>query len=130
MATYFGTTINDSPTATFKAGAALTGAQGIALAMAAGKVTLPAAGANVIGVVPLSEGPDFAEGADVTVQVKDIGLWIAGGKIAAGDELATDAEGNAVKATAGNFIVGVALTDAAEAGTRIRFQMTKSGYKA
>ena len=85
MATYFGTTINDSPTAVFKAGAALTAAQGIALAMADGKVALPAAGANVIGVVPISEGPDFAEGDDVTVQIKDVGCMIAGGKVTAGD---------------------------------------------
>ena len=130
MATYFGTTINDSPTAVFTAGAALTAAQGVALAMADGKVTLPAAGANVIGVVPISEGPDFAAGDDVTVQIKDIGVMIAGGKITAGDEIAVDATGKAVKAAAGNFIVGVALSGAVDAGTRIRVQITKSGYKA
>ena len=130
MATYFGTTINDSPTAVFKAGAALTAAQGIALAMADGKVALPAAGANVIGVVPISEGPDFAEGDDVTVQIKDVGCMIAGGKVTAGDEIAVDATGKAVKAATGNFIVGVALSGAVAAGTRIRVQITKSGYKA
>lgn len=61
--------------------------------------------------------------------MKDIGKWVAGEAIAVGDELATDAAGKAVKATDGAFIVGIALSAAAKAGTVISVQLTKSGYK-
>ncbi len=127
MATYFGTVINESPTYTFKAGQKLEKAQGIALAIKDGKLVLPEAGANVIGVTPMSENEEIGADNDVNVQIKDIGAWVAGGKIAIGDQLATDAQGHAVKAQTDNFIVGVALTTAEEAGTIVRFQMTKSG---
>ena len=131
MAVYFGTTINDSPTIVLPANAAITGAQGKAAVVTSGKIKIAdTAGAAVIGVIPLSEDDDIAAGADVTVQIKDIGVWIAGEAIAIGDELTTDAYGKAVKAAAGDFVVGVALSAAAAAGTRISFQMTKSGYKA
>ena len=46
---------------------------------------------------------------DVTVQVKDISKWKAGGDFAAGDFLTSDANGAAVKATTGKFILAVAL---------------------
>ena len=61
--------------------------------------------------------------------MKDIGKWVAGEAIAVGDELATDATGKAVKATDGAFIVGIALSAAAKAGTVVSVQLTKSGYK-
>ena len=132
MATYFGTTINDSPTIILAAKNAITGAQCLAVAIdgETGQVVLPEAGANVIGVIMLSENENIAAGEDVTIQVKDIGQWIAGEAIAPGDELATDANGRAVKATSGSFIVGTALSAATAAGTRVRFQITKSGAKA
>ena len=68
-------------------------------------------------------------GGSLTVQVKDIGKWVAGEEIAVGDELATNAEGKAVKAANGAFIVGTALSAATKAGTVISVQLTKSGYK-
>ena len=49
MATYFGTSINESPTIIMEAGAKLEDVQGIALAITAGKLAKPSAGANVIG---------------------------------------------------------------------------------
>ena len=55
---------------------------------------------------------------------------MAGEKIVVGDELTSDANGFAVKAVTGNFITAVALTAAAEAGTIIRVQLIKAGYKA
>lgn len=126
--TFIGSTINESATVTFKAKAELKGNQGLALALNEGKLELPAAGANVLGL-SLFTNDDAKAGDSLTVQVKDIGKWIAGGTIAAGDELATDAAGKAVKATDGQFIVGIALSAAATAGTVVSVQLTKSGYK-
>ena len=130
MATYFGTTINDSPTVILPAKAAITGAQGIAVAVdtTTGQLVLPSAGDPVIGVIPISENENIAAGEEVTVQIKDIGLWVAGAAVKVGEALATSAAGKAVPATSGDFVVGYALTEAAAAGTRIRFQLTKSGY--
>ncbi len=54
MATYFGTSINESPTVILEAGAKLENVQGIALAITAGKLAKPPAGANVIGLSPCS----------------------------------------------------------------------------
>lgn len=125
--TFIGSTINESATVTFKAKAELKGNQGLALALNAGKLELPAAGANVLGL-SLFTNDDAKAGDSLTVQVKDIGKWIAGGAVAAGDELAVDAAGKAVKAAEGQFIVGIALS-AAAAGTVISVQLTKSGYK-
>lgn len=126
--TFIGSTINESATVTFKAKAELKGNQGLALALNEGKLELPAAGANVLGL-SLFTNDDAKAGDSLTVQVKDIGKWIAGGAVAAGDELAVDATGKAVKAAEDQFIVGIALSAAAAAGTVISVQLTKSGYK-
>ena len=129
MATYFGTTINDSPTVVLPANAAITGAQCKAAVVTSGKVKVAdTAGVEVLGLIPLSEDENITSGADVTVQIKDIGLWEAGEAIAIGDALMTSSAGKAMKATAGKYIVGYALTAAAAAGTRISVQVTKSGY--
>ena len=68
-------------------------------------------------------------GRDVDIQIKDIGKWAAGEEISVGTELATDVNGKAVAAKAGDFIVGVALSSAAKAGTWIKVQIIKAGYK-
>lgn len=130
MATYLGTTINESPTINLEAGVDIQKAQGKAVIISGGLAVPATAGVNAIGIIPLSEDEEIKKGSDVTVQVKDIGAWVAGQKIAVGDELTSDANGYAVKATAGNFITAVALTAAAEAGTIIRVQLIKAGYKA
>lgn len=129
MATYFGTSINESPTVILEAGAKLENVQGIALAITAGKLAKPSAGANVIGLSLFTNDENVEAGGSLTVQVKDIGKWIAGEEITVGDELATNADGKAVKATEGAFIVGTALGAATKAGTVISVQLTKSGYK-
>ena len=130
MATYLGTPINESPTINLEAGEDIQEAQGKAVIISGGLAITATAGANAIGIIPLSEDEEIKKGSDVTVQVKDIGAWVAGAKIVIGDELTSDADGFAVKAAAGNFITAVALTAAAEAGTIIRVQLIKAGYKA
>ena len=130
MGTVLGTAINPSPTIVLPAKVALTGARYLALAVDAGKVKIPSAGANVIGIAIGETDDAVAAGADVDIQIKDIGKWKAGAAIAVGAELATDANGKAVTATAGQFIVGIAITAASAAGDLVQVQITKSGYKA
>ena len=120
---YIGTQINQSPTIVEKAGAAIEDARGkIAKYDASGNVVLATAGDVAIGITIMEDGANditgaesgkVASGDDVTVQIKDIGLVKAGGTISKGDELASDANGCAVKATDGNFVIGTARTAAA-----------------
>ena len=129
MADYFGTSINESPTIVLPAGAKLENARGIALAVSGGKVVKPTAGAHVIGLSVIETDEIVEAGRDVDIQIKDIGKWAAGEEISVGTELATDVNGKAVAAKAGDFIVGVALSSAAKAGTWIKVQIIKAGYK-
>lgn len=129
MPTYIGTSINESPTIVLPAGEKIENARGIALGLNGMKVAKPAAGAHVIGISLIETDEIVEKGMDVDIQIKDIGKWAAGEEIAAGTELTADDEGRAVVAKAGDFIVGVALSNASEAGTWIKVQITKSGYK-
>ena len=129
MSTYFGSSINESPTIVLPAGDKLENARGIVLAIKDGAVVKPEAGANVIGLSLIETDETVEKGIDVDIQIKDIGKWVAGEEITVGTELATDANGYAVAAKDGDFIVGVALSSAAEAGTWIKVQIIKAGYK-
>lgn len=127
--TYFGSSINESPTIVLPAGERLENARGIALVIKDGTVIKPTAGAHVIGLSLIETDETVEKGVDVDIQIKDIGKWVAGEEIAVGTELTADAEGKAVEAKAGDFIVGVALSNASKAGTWIKVQMIKAGYK-
>lgn len=129
MATYFGSSINDSPTIVLPAGDKLENARAIALTVKDGAVIKPEAGAHVIGISLIETDETVEKGADVDIQIKDIGKWAAGEEVTVGTELAADAEGRAVPAKAGDFIVGVALSNASEAGTWVKVQIIKAGYK-
>ena len=95
MATYIGTSINESPTIVLPAGEKLENARGIALAISNEKVVKPTAGANVIGISIIETDEAVEVGNDVDIQIKDIGKWVAGEEIAIGTELATDKDGRA-----------------------------------
>lgn len=129
MATYFGSSINDSPTIVLPAGAHIENARAIALAVKDGAAVKPEAGAHVIGISLIETDETVEKGMDVDIQIKDIGKWVAGEEIIVGAELAADTEGRAVPAKAGDFIVGVALSNASEAGTWVKVQIIKAGYK-
>lgn len=128
--TYFGTSINESPTIVLPAGEEIQDARGIALVIKEGAVVKPDAGANIIGISVIETEDMVVQGEDVTVQIKDIGKWVAGEEIVIGTELATDAEGKAVAASDGDFIVAVALSNATEAGSWVKVQIIKGGYKS
>lgn len=123
---YYGTTINESPVIVVKAGEVI-GSPAFLAVTADGKVAT--AGKNAIGIVLPSCDDKVEVGADLDVQIKDIGTWTAGAAIAYGDELAVGDGGKAVKATEGTFIVAIALEEATKAGQRIAVQIVKAGYK-
>jgi hypothetical protein len=52
------------------------------------------------------------ENSPVTVQFGGIGKVIAGGAVTAGNIIASDGDGKAVAAAVGDFVVGIALSDA------------------
>lgn len=56
-----------------------------------------------------AESGKVKAGEDVTVQIKDIGYVIAGAEIAEGQEVAAGANGKAVPAESGNYVLGIAL---------------------
>ena len=129
MSTYFGTSINESPTIVLPASEKLENARGIALSVQDGAVVKPTAGAHVIGISLIETDEIVEKGGDVDIQIKDVGKWVAGEALTIGTELATNAEGKAVAAKAGDFIVGMALSNATKAGTWIQVQISKAGYK-
>lgn len=129
MSTYIGNSINESPTIVLPAGEELKNARGIALAISNGTVVKPTAGANVIGLSIIETDETVDKGTDVDIQIKDIGKWVAGEEITVGTELTTDKDGKAVAAKDGDFIVAVALSSASKAGTWIKVQIIKAGYK-
>ena len=127
---YIGTSINESAVISAKAGAAISNGAMLAAAMGStGTVSVVGtAGAEAVGLIIPETDATIASGDDVTVQVKDIGLWIAGAAVNAGAMLMSDANGKAVTATAGKFILAQALEAATAAGQVIHVQIIKAGY--
>ena len=127
---YTSTAINDTPTIVGKAGVQLVGAAFHAAVFdAAGDIVPAGAGANAVGLFVPTTPDVVAAGADVSVQIKDIGLWVTGAAVLAGAEVASNAAGQAITAAANAFIVGIALETATAAGQIIKVQIVKAGYK-
>lgn len=127
---YIGTTINESPVIIGEMGAAVQGGAFCAVKFdAAGKFVLAGDGEAAVGLLMAETEERVNVGDEVTVQIKDVGSWIAGDDVSAGDMLACDADGKAVKATSGKFIVAVAL-EAGGAGQAIQVQICKAGFAA
>lgn len=129
MSSYFGTSVNESPTLVFPVGERLEGARGIALMVKDGYLVKPRAGTNAIGISLIETDEVVEQGRDITIQIKDIGKWVAGEEIVIGAELTTDAQGRAVAAKSGDFITAIALSSASKAGTWLQVQIIKAGYQ-
>ena len=70
-----------------------------------------------------AESGKIAKGDQVDIQIKDIGYILAGGTIKKGEEV-TATTGKATKAADGDYVIGVALSNAAE-NDYVRVQVTK-----
>ncbi len=127
---YIGTTINDSPTIVGEATSDINSGAFLAAKFDEnGGIVLAGVGENALGLLLATTPDSVAAGEDVTVQIKDIGLWKAGAAVAAGAELTSDAAGKAVTATVGNFVTAIALEAATEANQIIKVQVVKYGAK-
>ena len=126
--TYLATSINDSAVIIEKAGAVLDDVRGKAVKYdASGNVVLcSTAGEAAIGIGIMTNDEATAQGADVDIQVKEMGLVRTGDAVSKGDELTCDTNGALVKATTGGqYIIAVALEAAGAAGAYIKAQMVK-----
>ena len=63
-----------------------------------------------------AESGKVKAGEDVTVQIKDIGFVIAGAEIKEGQEVTAGADGKAVVAADGNYVLGIALNSVVAGG--------------
>lgn len=136
-----GVQINQSVTIVEKAGADIEDVRNRIMAYDKdGNVVLAADGSGVlVGVALIEAGINDISGVesgkvsvgdDVDIQIKDVGYVLAGGDIAKGDEV-TASSGLAVKAEAGNYVVGISLSAVAK-DEYCRMQITKyqKGRKA
>lgn len=123
---YLATSINNSATISEKAGAKADYRGKAVKYDASGNVVLcSTAGEAALGIGILTNDEETAIGADVDIQVKEMGVAIAGGAVAKGDALAVNASAQLVKATAGNFVLATAMQAATAAGEIIKIQITK-----
>lgn len=118
--TYLATSINESPVITDKAGAAIADVRGRAVAFDEnGKFVLAGAGKAAIGVGIMTNDVGIEAGADVDVQIKDIGLVYAGAAITKGAKLEVGTDGALIPVADGEP-VAIALDAAADAGIYIK----------
>ena len=118
--TYLATSINESPVIVEKAGALIADVRGKAVKFDSnGNIVLAGNGEAAIGVGIMTNDKDIAAGADVHVQIKDIGLVYAGAEVKKGAKLQANADGALITAT-GDNAVAIALDAAVAAGTYIK----------
>lgn len=99
-----------------------------------GNAVLATAGTDIpVGIALIEAGLNdisgqnsgkVAAGDDVDIQIKDIGVVLAGGSVKKGKEVAAGANGKAVAAAAGNYVLGYALANA-EADQYLPVQIAK-----
>lgn len=124
---YNGVQMNPSPTIVEAAGANIDDCRNRIMKYDEnGKVVLATSGTDIpLGIAIIEAGYNditgaesgkVATGDDVDIQIKDMGVVIAGAEIKKGQEVAAGANGLAAVATSGNYVLGIALTNAAENG--------------
>lgn len=120
--TYLATSINESPVITEKAGATIEDVRGKAVKYdGSGNVILCTAGEAAIGIGIMTNDESTASGADVDIQIKDIGLVLVGAAdIKKGDELAADSNGRLIKATGGQNVIALAMDVSTAENTYIK----------
>jgi len=114
-------------TRTFEAGGDLSAGQFKFVVLAAdGQIDLATDGAAAVGV--LLNQPDAA-GKAATVVVSGKTAVTAGGDITAGDDIASDLNGDAITAATGDIIMGYALEDGVD-GQVIAVELINGGNAA
>lgn len=132
---YNGVQINPSPTIVEKAGADIVDVRNrIVKFDDNGAVVLAAAGTDIpVGIAIIEAGYNditgvesgmVKTGEDVDIVIKEMSVVLAGGTVKKGQEVAAGADGMAVAAASGDYVLGFAL-DAAEAGDFLPVQIAK-----
>lgn len=98
-----------------------------------GKLAVPAAdGDPVIGIIlsdaPANDSGITRAGTEIDVLIRQTGLAEAEETVRKGDLLTSVTTGRVKKATVGNYIFGIAMTDASAEGELVQIQITHSGY--
>lgn len=131
-----GVQINESVTITEVAGAAIADCRNRIMKYDAnGNVVLATSGEDIpVGIALIEAGLNditgensgkVADGDDVDIQIKDIGYVLAGEEITKGGEITAGADGVAMAAKSGNYVVGIALSSVEKAGEYCRVQISK-----
>lgn len=102
-----GTATNSSPYLAAPAAAAIENGKNHFVTLGENGVSLATAGASAVGILLPDTEDKVAAGECVTVQIKDRTLIQTGGAITAGDPVASDATGCAVKAEAEKFALAM-----------------------
>lgn len=132
---YNGVQINPSATIVEKAGAEITDVRNrIVKFDENGNVVLATAGTDIpVGIAIIEAGYNDISGVesgkvktgeDVDILIKDMGVVLAGGAIKKGQEVTAGANGLAVAAASGNYVLGIAL-DTVEANDFLPIQIAK-----
>jgi len=94
-------------------------------AMALTNAGINVAGAGVAAVGLLTDDPEAGQYG--SVQVREQGSWIAGAAFNAGVLLTPDAQGRAVAAAAGDYVLAVALEASGGAGQVVSVEIVHAG---
>lgn len=132
---YNGAQFNQSPTIVEVAGANIADVRNKILKYDEnGNVVLATAGTDIpVGIALIEAGYNDISGVesgkvvagdDVDILIKDMGVVLAGATIKKGQEVAAGADGKAVVAASGNYVLGIALENA-EAGSFVQVQICK-----
>lgn len=132
---YNGVQINPSPTIVETAGADIDDCRNRIMKYDEnGNVVLATAGTDIpLGIALIEAGCNditgvesgkVKSGDDVDIQIKEMGVVLAGAAIKKGQEITAGANGLAAVAVAGNYVLGVALTSV-EANEFVHIQITK-----
>lgn len=132
---YNGVQINPSPTIAEKAGEAIADVRNRIMKYdESGNVVLATAGTDIpVGIAIIEAGNNditgqtsgkVAKGDDVDIVIKEMSVVLAGATIKKGQEIAAGANGLAVAAASGNYVLGIAL-DNAEANEYVPVQLVK-----
>lgn len=124
---YNGVQINPSPTIVEQAGAEIADCRNRIMKYDEnGNVVLATAGTDLpVGIALIEAGFNditgqnsgkVLKGDDVDILIKEMGVVIAGAEIKKGQEIAAGADGLAAVAASGDYVLGVAITDAPAEG--------------
>ena len=121
---YNGVQINPSPTIVEKAGADIADCRNRIMKFDEnGNVVLAAAGTDIpVGIAIIEAGYNDISGVesgkakagdDIDILIKEMGVVLAGATIKKGQEVAAGADGLAAVAASGDYVLGIALDNAA-----------------